>query len=169
MSGAVRIINGGRVASAKSISGDVEVTESEIDGSLNASTASGSVLLRKVKARQVEVGSISGDVVIEDVDAAQVEGQTVSGSVRVRRGAGRGGRYELKSHSGTVTVALAGNAGFEVEATSFSGSIRSDFSFGSIRRHRARTVAALGRGVVGDGSAVLELTTFSGSIVIAKR
>ena len=90
VSGTVRIINGGRVASAKSISGDVEVTESEIDGSLNASTASGSVLLRKVKARQVEVGSISGDVVIEDVDAAQVEGQTVSGSVRFGGALARG-------------------------------------------------------------------------------
>ena len=169
VSGTVRIINGGRVASAKSISGDVEVTESEIDGSLNASTASGSVLLRKVKARQVEVGSISGDVVIEDVDAAQVEGQTVSGSVRFGGALARGGRYEFTSHSGTVTAALAGNAGFEVEATSFSGSIRSDFSFGSsgdTERGRWRRSV---RGVVGDGSAFLELTTFSGSIVISKR
>ena len=166
----MRIINGGRVASAKSISGDVEVTESEIDGSLNASTASGSVLLRKVKARQVEVGSISGDVVIEDVDAAQVEGQTVSGSVRFGGALARG--RPLRVH-----VALrqpspsrsAGNAGFEVEATSFSGSIRSDFSFGSsgdAERGRWRRSV---RGVVGDGSAFLELTTFSGSIVIAKR
>ena len=169
VSGAVRIINGGRVASAKSISGDVEVTESEIDGSLNASTASGSVLLRKVKARQVEAGSISGDVVLEDVDAPQVEGQTVSGSVRFGGALTRGARYEFTSHSGTVTVALGGNAGFEVEATSFSGSIRSDFSFGSsgdTERGRWRRSV---RGVVGDGSAVLELTTFSGSIVIAKR
>jgi Putative adhesin len=169
VSGTVRIINGGRVASAKSISGDVEVTESEIDGSLNASTASGSVVLRKVKARQVEVGSISGDVVIEDVDAAQVEGQTVSGSVRFGGALARGGRYELTSHSGTLTVGLAADAGFEVEATSFSGSIRSDFSFGnsgdSERGRWRRSV----RGVVGDGSSVVEVTTFSGSIVIGKR
>ena len=80
-----------------------------------------------------------------------------------------GGRYEFTSHSGTVTAALGGNAGFEVEATSFSGSIRSDFSFGSsgdAERGRWRRSV---RGVVGDGSAFLELTTFSGSIVIAKR
>ena len=169
VSGTVRIINGGRVASAKSISGDVEVSESEIDGSLNASTASGSVLLRKVKARQVEAGSISGDVVMEDVDAAQVEGQTVSGSVRFGGALTRGGRYEFTSHSGTVTVALGGNAGFELEATSFSGSIRSDFSFGTTgdpERGRWRRSV---RGVVGDGSSVVELTTFSGSIIITKR
>jgi Ni/Co efflux regulator RcnB len=169
VSGTVRIINGGRVASAKSISGNVEVVESEIDGSLHASTASGSVMLRKVKARMVEAGSISGDVVLEDVDAAQVEGQTVSGSVKFGGTLARGGRYELTSHSGSVSVALAGNAGFEVEATSFSGSIRSDFSFGTPdNSERGRGRRSL-RGVVGDGSSVVELTTFSGSIVIAKR
>ena len=169
VSGTVRIINGGRVASAKSISGNVEVIESEIDGSLSASTASGSVVLRKVKARQVEAGSISGDVVLEDVDAQQVEGQTVSGSVKFGGALARGGRYEFTSHSGSVTAALGGNAGFEIEATSFSGSIRSDFSFptsGDPERGRSRRSL---RGVVGDGSSVVELTTFSGSIVIAKR
>ena len=169
VSGAVRISNGGRVSSAKSISGDVEITDSEIDGRLNASTASGSVMLRKVKARQVEVGSISGDVVLEDVDSAQVEGQTVSGSVRFGGALARGARYELTSHSGSVTVALGSNAGFEVEATSFSGSIRSDFTFGnSGDAERGRWRRSV-RGVVGDGSSVLHLTTFSGSIVIAKR
>ena len=169
VSGTVRIINGGRVASAKSISGNVEVVDSEIDGSLNASTASGTVTLRKVKARRVEAGSISGSVVLEDVNAEQVEGQTVSGSVKFDGTLARGGRYELSSHSGSVNVSLPGNAGFEIEATSFSGSIRSDFSFGgSTDTERGRSRRSL-RGVVGDGSSVVELRTFSGSIVIARR
>ena len=169
VSGSVRIINGGRVAAAKSISGNVEVSEAEIDGNLNASTASGNVVLRRVKGRQIEVGSISGDVVLEDIDAPQVEGQTVSGSVRFSGALPRGGRYEFSSHSGNVSVALPGNTGFEVEATSFSGSIRSDFAIGGGGdAERARWRKSI-RGIVGDGSAVLELTTFSGSIVITKQ
>ena len=170
VSGAVRIFNGGRVGTAKSISGDVEVADAEIDGMLNASTASGSVVLRRIKARQIEVGSISGDVVLEDVDSAQVEGQSVSGSVRFGGPVGRGARYELSSHSGNVTATVNSGAAFEIEATSFSGSIRSDFSFGadSGDAGRARGPRSL-RGVVGDGSAMLELTTFSGNIVLAKR
>jgi DUF4097 and DUF4098 domain-containing protein YvlB len=157
------------VASAKSISGDVEVAETEIDGSLDASTASGSVILRKVKARRVEVSSISGDVVMDDIDSPLVEGQTVSGSVRFSGTPVKGARYEFTSHSGNVTVAVGSNAGFEVEATSFSGSIHSDFSFsnsGDTERARWRKSV---RGVVGDGSAVIQLTTFSGSITISKK
>ena len=82
----------------------------------------------------------------------------------------RNGRYELKSFSGEVRLSLEGNSGFEVEANSFSGEVRSDFAITtrgtqSDRRGR-RTVL---NGTFGDGSAVLDLTTFSGSIVISKR
>ena len=170
VSGTVRIINGGRVASAKSISGDVEVTESEIDGSLNASTASGNVMLRKVKARQVEVGSISGDVVLEDVDAAQVEGQTVSGSVRFGGALARG--RPLRVHARTPepspsrSAATPGSRSKPRPSAARSAPTSRSAARGDTERGRWRRSV---RGVVGDGSAVLELTTFSGSIVIAKR
>jgi len=170
VSGTVRIFNAGRISSAKSISGTVEINDAEIDGTFNASSVSGSVVLRRVKARMLELGSISGNVLLDDVDSQQVEAQSVSGNVSFGGPVGRSGRYELSSHSGNVTVALGGASGFEVEATSFSGSIRSDFNFGtdpsdSGRGRRRQTI----RGVHGDGSAVLELTTFSGNIVISKK
>jgi hypothetical protein len=170
VSGVVRIFNGGRITSAKSISGSVEVNDTDIDGSFNASSVSGSVILRRVKARQLDLGSISGEVLLDDVDSQQVNAQTVSGSVRFGGPVAKGGRYELSSHSGNVSVALGGSTGFEVEATSFSGSIRSDFTFtgGSGDSGNTRWRKSI-RGVYGDGSAILDLTTFSGSIVISKR
>jgi Putative adhesin len=167
VSGTVRVINGGRVGSAKSISGNVEILDTDLDGSFNASSASGSVVLRRVKGRQLTLGSISGNVELEDVDCQQVEAQSVSGNVRFGGPIAKGGRYELNSHSGNVAVSLGGSTGFEVEATSFSGSIKSDFSFGS-NGEQSRWRRSV-RGVHGDGSAMIELTTFSGSIVIARR
>ena len=170
VSGNVQFFNGGRIASAKSISGNVELNDTAIDGNFNASSVSGSVILRRVKARQLDLGSISGEVVLEDVDSQQVEAQTVSGNLKFGGPVAKGGRYELSSHSGNVSVALGGSTGFEVEATSFSGSIKSDFSFntGSGDQGNTRWRKSI-RGVYGDGSAVLNLTTFSGSIVITKR
>ncbi|HXQ77907.1 MAG TPA: DUF4097 family beta strand repeat-containing protein, partial [Gemmatimonadaceae bacterium] len=78
----------------------------------------------------------------------------------------KGGRYELNSHSGDVRVVLSGATGFELEANSFSGSIRSDLPLkmqGDVGRHRSV------QGVFGDGSAVLSVTTFSGSVVISRK
>jgi len=113
---------------------------------------------------------VAGDVLMDDVDCQQVEAQTVSGNVRFGGPVAKGGRYELSSHSGNVSVALGGSTGFEVEATSFSGSIKSDFSFnnspGDSGNSRWRKSI---RGVYGDGSAILEITTFSGNVIISKR
>ena len=130
---------------AKSISGDVEVTETEIDGSLNASTASGSVMLRKVKARQVEARLDQRQRGARGRRCAAGRGADRQRQRAVRRSADAAAPATSSPRTpATSRVALGGNAGFEVEATSFSGSIRSDFSFGNSRRHRARTVAAVG-------------------------
>jgi hypothetical protein len=73
------------------------------------------------------------------------------------------------SHSGEIRVAIAGGSGFELEASSFSGEVRSDLHITSrgtnTPERRRRTLT----GTYGDGSAILDLTTFSGSIVITKR
>jgi DUF4097 and DUF4098 domain-containing protein YvlB len=164
VSGNVEVRNGGRVAAAKSISGDVNVTETEIEGLLEASSASGTVTLRRVKARRLDVGSVSGDVVVDEVECANLEASSVSGDVRFGGTLAPNGRYELTSHSGSVEVAVRGGAGFELEATTFSGDIRSELALNAHEKSR-RSV----RGVYGDGSAMLEVTSFSGNIVITKR
>ena len=170
VSGAVRLANGGGTSTAESISGTVEVVETSFDGALSASTASGAITLRRVKARRLDANSISGSLILEEVDSQTVDAQTVSGTVQFSGPLSRNGRYELSSHSGSLNVAVGGGTGFAVEATSFSGSVRSDYTFDQRDREPAkgRMHRSL-RGVHGDGSAVLELSTFSGSISILKR
>jgi DUF4097 and DUF4098 domain-containing protein YvlB len=172
ISGSVNIANGGRITTAKSISGNVEVTDTQIDGGIDADSISGSVLVRKVSARRLTLGSISGGVVMQDVQCERVEAHSISGTIEYGGTLAKNGRYELASHSGDVRIAVGGSAGFELEANSFSGAVRSDLPLtsqdtgdGSGRRGMRRTV----RGVFGDGSAVLSLTTFSGNIVVSRR
>jgi DUF4097 and DUF4098 domain-containing protein YvlB len=170
VSGAVRIANAGRIAAAKSVSGDVEIIDTQIDGAVEAQSVSGNVVLRKITARRVELGSVSGSVVIEDVQSERVEAHSVSGNVDFGGALAKQGRYELTSHSGDIRISVAGGTGFELEADSFSGSIRSDLPIrtqGGDLNDRGRRRAL--RGVHGDGSAVLDVTTFSGNIVISKR
>lgn len=166
VSGTVRIANGGRIAAAKSVSGDVEIIDTQTDGAIEVQSVSGGVTLRKVAARRVDVGSVSGSVAIQDVQCDRVEAHSVSGGVEFSGVLAKGGRYELNSHSGDVRVVLAGSTGFELEANSFSGSIRSDLPLkvqGDVSRRRSL------QGVYGDGSAVLNVTTFSGSVVISRK
>jgi DUF4097 and DUF4098 domain-containing protein YvlB len=167
ISGNVRVAGAGRITTAKSVSGAVEVTDTQIDGGLEAGSVSGSIIIRKVRARRLDIGTVSGDVVVQDAQCDRVEGHSVSGNVEFSGTLARNGRYELNSHSGDIRIAVPADVGFELDANSFSGSIRSDLPV-TVRGRDATTRRSL-RGVYGDGSAILDVTTFSGSVVITKR
>ena len=168
VSGTVRVANGGRISAAKSVSGDVEIIETQTDGAIDVQSISGGVTLRKVAARRIDVGSVSGAVTVQDTQSERVEAHSVSGSVEFGGTLAKGGRYELNSHSGDVRVILSGATGFELEANSFSGTLHSDLPLkvqGNDDRSRRRSL----QGVFGDGSAVLNVTTFSGSVTISRK
>ena len=171
ISGDIRINGAGRVGSAKTLSGMVEIADTQTEGAIGGSSVSGDVIFRRVTARRLDGSSVSGNIKVEDAQSERVSAQTTSGSVWFAGGLARSGRYELKSFSGEVRVLLAGNTGFEVDANSFSGDVRTDLPLvrrgnnEPNRRGRRTTLS----GTYGDGAAVLDLTTFSGSIVIAKK
>jgi DUF4097 and DUF4098 domain-containing protein YvlB len=105
--------------------------------------------------------------------------KSVSGNVEYSGGIARGGRYEINSHSGDVRLVLSNPAGFELTATSFSGTIRSELPMtvggdssdrdDRGRRRRGEVNNHSMQATFGDGSATVTVRTFSGSVVIAKR
>lgn len=178
VSGDVTLESPGRVMAAKSVSGDVRISGAALEGPLAASSVSGSVRLESLKARRVEASSVSGDVVMRDVTCERVEVQTISGDVDYSGTIARNGRYELQAHSGDIRFIVSGNTGFEVEANSFSGSIQSKLPITNVAagdedglppgRHSGVPRRTAFRGTYGDGSATVELSTFSGDIIISK-
>ena len=104
ISGTVHVANGGRISAAKSVSGDVEIVDTQTDGAIDVQSISGGVTLRKVSARRIDVGSVSGSVTIQDAQCDRVEAHSVSGNVEFGGTLAKGGRYELNSHSGDVRV-----------------------------------------------------------------
>lgn len=159
-------ISGANAGTAKTISGTVEIADAQVDGPLDASSVSGDVILRRVSARRVDAGSVSGDIKLEDVQSERVSAHTTSAAIWFTGTLMKNGRYEFKGFSGDVHITLAGTTGFELDASSFSGEIRSnDFPVTTRGRIDRRKLS----GTYGDGSAILDLGTFSGSIIISKR
>jgi hypothetical protein len=166
ISGNIKLANTGRTATAKTISGNVEMSDTTADGTLNGGTISGTVSLRKITARSLALSSVSGSVVLEDVSSERIDAQSVSGDVHFAGDFEANGRYEFTSHSGNVRLAVGNKTGFQVEATSFSGGIRSDLPLTLEGGRRSNNKLNARHG---NGSAILDLTSFSGSIVITKR
>ena len=70
--------------------------------------------------------SFGGAVALQGVESRRVEVETLSGSVTFDGALAADGRYELRSHSGGILLTVPDGSGFELEAKSFNGGLRSD-------------------------------------------
>jgi DUF4097 and DUF4098 domain-containing protein YvlB len=178
VSGDVDVSATPQLALAKTVSGDVTARNIGAQSALTLESVSGSVTATALKVRTLDAGTVSGDVQLSAIQVDRLQAKSVSGSISFESSLARGGRYEFNSHSGNVRILLASNTGFELDATTFSGSIRSDFpitlrstidrdpdSRGRGRGGSNRTI----RGSYGDASAVLAVRSFSGTVVITKK
>ena len=161
-----------KLAALKCVTGDVEIVDAGADDPVTASTVSGNVIVRGLRARAVQLTSVSGNIHIEDAPIERLMVKTVQGNLEYAGDLARSGRYEFNSHSGDIRLVLSGNTGFEVLANTFSGMVRSDFTFNR-GRSGAEGAGAQGprtlRGAFGDASAMVALRAFSGNISLARR
>ena len=164
------------LGSAKTISGDVNARGITSGSTLTLGTVSGNVIASALEVRALDAGTVSGNVQLSNIRVERLQAKTVSGDVEYDSRLARGGRYEFNSHSGNVRVTLSEVTGFELDASTFSGSIRSDFPV-TIRstadapsgdRRRGGMNRAI-RGTFGDASAILAIRSFSGNVVITKK
>jgi Putative adhesin len=124
-----------------SVSGDVDV--SGVTGRLRASAVSGDVKVKNVSG-SASVTSVSGDV--------EVEVDRLDGSDDMK----------FSSVSGDVVVRMPSNLDADVDISSLSGSIKTDFPI-EVReeRHGTRTYA---RGRLGSGSRRVNMSSVSGDL-----
>lgn len=175
ISGNVFASGAARLVLAKSVSGNVDVTDAASESALSVSTVSGNLTGRGLKARALELSSVSGDVILTNVTCDRAMVKTTSGNVDYDGPLARAGRYEMHAHSGNVRLGVTSTTGFELEATTFNGDVRSDFPLtlragieGSGPRKGPRFNRSI-RGSYGDGGAIVLLKSFSGDIVVTKR
>ena len=166
ISGDVTIAAAGPVPSAKSVSGNVTLTDVQSEGSVEVGSISGDVTLQNLKARRLSINCVSGNVVAREVQAQNAEVKGVSTNIEYAGAIAKGGRYELQTHSGSVKLVVTGGSGFEVQGRTFSGRIDADENLGLRDASTGRTLL---RGTVGDGGADVVITTFSGSVTISRR
>ena len=167
VSGDLRVTGVARLDGLKSVSGDLVLADVSADRELEAETVSGSIRGRNVDAPRLEMTTVSGDVELLEVHSSRADVSSVSGTLVYDGELSSDGRYALQSHSGRVLVRIADDVGFTLEAASFSGDIESELpiSTQAVRGRGRRTL----EGEYGDGSARLEITSFSGDIVIERK
>ena len=173
VSGDVSVTATPNVASARTVSGNVMARDVGGANTLSLSTVSGTVTASGLKARSLECGAVSGSIELSGIQVERLLAKSVSGDIEFGAVLAKGGRYEFGAHSGNIRVILASDVGFELDASTFSGSVRSDFpvtlrsqtASSRDRRDANRTI----RGAYGDAGAILSIKTFSGTVVISRK
>jgi DUF4097 and DUF4098 domain-containing protein YvlB len=176
VSGNVTMTGTPNLESAKTVSGDVSLSGVSTSGDVSAGSGSGTLTAAGIKARSLDLNSISGDVVLTDIVCDRVTTKSISGDVEFGGRILKSGRYEVTSHSGDVRLQLQNPGGFELNASSFSGTIRADMNLTVHSEPGERSGNRRGGGMnhtlqatYGDGSASLIIKTFSGDVVLTER
>ncbi len=151
----------GRVE-GNTVSGDIK--GADIVGGVWLKSVSGDISMTAIKG-SIEAETVSGDVELSGVsEANKVAIKALSGEVVYRGSINPAGNYSLKSHSGNVTLYLPADSAFDLDAGTFSGSIRTDFEIKVTGKVSGREMS----GTVNSGGATVKLSSFSGDIKIIK-
>ena len=157
MSGPVRVNGTVRQrAEVNAMSGAVEISGNV--GEVEIHALNGAVRVANVTGGRVEINSVSGSV---SVTGTRLRGNvaSVSGSVVVSGTVG--GALNVESHAGSVELRMPGNTGAEVQVTSWSGGVASDWRLNRDGREWS--------GTLGRGGPNVSITTFSGSVKLTRR
>ena len=175
VSGDGRLASLARLVAVETFSGNLEIADVRSDDVLTAETVSGRIDIEGARVPRLQAKSFSGAVALQGVEARRVEVETVSGAVTFDGALAADGRYGFRSHSGSIFLTVPGGSGFELEAESFSGDLRSDVPILVGRGDPSRQTPVFEggiraiRGIAAAGGARLELYTVSGDMAIGIR
>ncbi len=162
VSGSVKLMNAEKGADLHTTSGGIEVKN--VTGDVDINVTSGSITATQIKG-SVSAETVSGSIKLLDISEARVvKAKALSGSVIYEGKIRSDGRYSLQTHSGRIEIRIPSGSAFDLEAKTFSGSIKNDFDITISGKISKREV----RGSVNGGGANVKLTAFSGGIYIKK-
>jgi len=144
-------------------SGNIEI--SAVTGVITAKSASGNVSLRDVSG-EVNASSASGNVKVRNT-AGVVNARSASGNVEVEISQLEGsGNMEFSSASGDVSVKAPASLDADIEMSSLSGALKTDFPIQVQERQYGPGRTA--RGKVGSGLRTIKVKSVSGNVSLER-
>ena len=143
----------GPAASVEVLTVSGEITVSGGGSRVELQTVSGDIVATAGRVERAELQSVSGDLSFAAQEVEALEVGSVSGDVQLRARVRR--RAEVSAHSGDVVFAMPADQGLTLTTSTFSGVVKAP-GVGKTR-------------VIGDGSAQVEVETFSGDVTVELR
>jgi DUF4097 and DUF4098 domain-containing protein YvlB len=125
-----------------------------VDGDVSVTRSSG----------VISVQAVDGDITLAGITSDNVEVNTVDGDLLYRGTIRDDGRYYLSTHDGDIAVTVPEGTNARVSVSTFSGDLEADFpvTLSGEMGHRSFSFT------LGTGKALLEISTFDGTIELMR-
>jgi DUF4097 and DUF4098 domain-containing protein YvlB len=154
--------------------GDLTVENS--GGRVRLRAMSGDIVATDLKPRDagdnLTINSASGDVRLARVGQRNVEIRSISGGVSINGPLAKGGRYQLNTVNGDISLELPPDSSFHLSGRVFQGGdIVTDFplKYGDSKPQSKLLKGGSIDGAFGSGDAMLDLMSNSGTITLRKK
>lgn len=165
--GPVRIAPGPSEIDVETASGEIHVEADSSTEEINLLSGSGSVTLSAERA-EVYVETVGGTIEAIGNDLRDSSFESTAGTITFEGSLSNGHTYEFDSFSGNIVLALSGEISATFEASTYAGTISSDFG-PEPERAASRSQRRRLEFTVGDGRAEVTVESHSGSIEIRRR
>jgi DUF4097 and DUF4098 domain-containing protein YvlB len=155
--GAIRIQDVAGDISASSTDGLITVTDTR--GHLEVESVNEGIRITNHQG-EASAEAVNGPVTLTGMRATQVVVESMNGEIRFAGEIAAGGRYQLESHNGDLTVEVPRGTNASVSIDTYNGEIEADFPI-QLRSTRNRKSVTFD---IGAGGARLELSSFGGAI-----
>ena len=166
VNGDITVVGKPTRVSAQAVNGHIEITAPCTD--TKAETVSGRILLNGVSGELV-AGTVGGSVEVHGGGKFEsAECRSVSGDIDFEGDPEGTATFDFEAHSGDVTLHVSAGISAEFEISTFSGDI--DNAFGQKPRRTSEYVP--GRELsftIGNGSARISISSFSGDVYVMKK
>jgi DUF4097 and DUF4098 domain-containing protein YvlB len=159
-------VTGGGAVSVRSVEGIITIDKAS--GRVQATTVNEGIRVTNVTG-EITAETTNGDIVIDNAQSANLEASTVNGDVTFNGTVRDNGIYKLTTHGGDIRVGLGGASNATVFVRTFQGDFGADFPVQLPEGQTPRSGSKRFNFTLGNGSARIELQSFNGDIVLARK
>jgi DUF4097 and DUF4098 domain-containing protein YvlB len=164
--GNARVVGGNGAVSLRSVEGVITVDKAS--GRVQATTVNEGIRITN-SSGEIMAETTNGDIFIDSAQTSNLEAFTVNGEVTFNGTIRDNGVYKLGTHNGDIRVGLGAANNATIFVRTFQGDFAADFPVQLPEGQNPRSGSKRFNFTLGSGSARIELQSFGGDIVLARK
>ena len=160
--GDIKVNGGSGFISLKSVQGEISLEKAK--GRVEVRAVNEGIRLADINA-DLSAESTNGSILVDRIDSSNVDLYTVNGNISYDGPIKEKGLYRLTTHNGLIAMPVAERANAVFTLRTYNGGIKSTFTLpGDTSERRTKRMTL----TLGNGSAHVELESFSGTISLRR-